>query len=296
MSGDAAIAAAARALGRGVERSRRVAGGDINEAWQLQLDDGSLVFLKGRAGAPEGEFESEAAGLAWLAEPEGLQVPEVLAVVDEPPVRALALEWIEPGRLDAGGEEELGRGLATIHAAGAPGFDSVPPGSPQRSLRFAAVTIPLRPDSDGWGWGAHYAMRLQALAASARDAGRIEPAVAAAVARVAERIDSLAGPEEPPARVHGDLWSGNVHAAPDGRPWLIDPAAHGAHRELDLAMLRLFGTISARTLAAYEEVRPLAAGHAERVALWQLQPLLVHALLFGGSYGAAVGRAAGLYA
>ena len=84
-------------------------------------------------------------------------------------------------------------------------------------------------------------------------------------------------------------------AAADGRPWLIDPAAHGGHRELDLSMLRLFGSISERTLAAYEEVEPLADGWRDRVGLWQLQPLLVHAILFGGSYGSAVERTAAPY-
>jgi fructosamine-3-kinase len=109
-------------------------------------------------------------------------------------------------------------------------------------------------------------------------------------------MGELAGPEEPPARVHGDLWSGNVLAGADGRPWLIDPAAHGAHRELDLSMLDLFGSVPDRTRAAYEEVWPLGEGFEERVALWQLQPLLVHAILFGGSYGAAVDRVARRYA
>jgi fructosamine-3-kinase len=290
------IAAAARALGRSIERSRRVAGGDINEAWQLELDDGTFAFLKSRAGVPGDEFAAEAAGLAWLAEAEGLQVPEVVAVVDEPETRALALEWIEPGYLDARGEEELGRGLAIVHGAGAPEFGSLPPGSPRRSLRFGGVEVPLDTAPGGSGWGARYAIRLEALAATAADRGRIDPATAAAVARVVSRIDDLVGPDEAPARVHGDLWSGNVHAGSDGRPWLIDPAAHGAHRELDLAMLCLFGSISRRTRAAYEEIGPLAPGHEERVALYQLQPLLVHAILFGGSYGAAVGRAARLYA
>ena len=101
-----------------------------------------------------------------------------------------------------------------------------------------------------------------------------------------ERLPVLAGPPEPPARLHGDLWSGNVLAGADGRPYLIDPAAYGGHREVDLAMLRLFGAPAPRTLAAYEEVHPLADGHERRVPLWQLFPLLVHAVLFGGGYGA----------
>ncbi|MFA9269514.1 MAG: fructosamine kinase family protein, partial [Baekduiaceae bacterium] len=118
----------------------------------------------------------------------------------------------------------------------------------------------------------------------------------AAVEAVCARMASLAGPPEPPARLHGDLWSGNVHADTEGRPWLIDPAAYGGHREIDLAMLALFGGARPRVVAAYEDVRPLADGWRERVELWQLFPLLVHAVLFGGGYGASAARIARRYA
>ena len=111
-----------------------------------------------------------------------------------------------------------------------------------------------------------------------------------------ERIEELAGPPEPPARLHGDLWSGNVLWGADTRPWLVDPAAYGGHREVDLAMLALFGSPGRAFLAAYEEIEPLADGHEDRVALYQLFPLLVHAALFGGGYGAAAERAARRYA
>jgi fructosamine-3-kinase len=107
---------------------------------------------------------------------------------------------------------------------------------------------------------------------------------------VCERIADLAGPPEPPARLHGDLWGGNVLGY-----HLIDPAAYGGHREIDLAMLRLFGWPGEAFLRGYEEIHPLADGHEERVELYQLLPLLVHARLFGGGYGASVRRAAGRY-
>ncbi|HXW59663.1 MAG TPA: fructosamine kinase family protein, partial [Solirubrobacteraceae bacterium] len=111
-----------------------------------------------------------------------------------------------------------------------------------------------------------------------------------------ERMGELAGPPEPPARLHGDLWSGNVMADARGQPVLIDPSAYGGHREVDLAMLRLFGAPSERVFRAYDDVAPLAAGWRERVELYQLLTLLVHALLFGSSYVAAVARVAHRYA
>jgi len=115
------------------------------------------------------------------------------------------------------------------------------------------------------------------------------------VERVAARMPDLAGPHEPPARLHGDLWSGNVMSDAEGRPWLIDPSAYGGHREVDLAMLRLFGAPSDRVFNVYEDETALAEGWVERVELYQLLPLLVHALLFGGSYRASAERAAERY-
>ncbi len=97
-------------------------------------------------------------------------------------------------------------------------------------------------------------------------------------------MPALVGPPEPPARLHGDLWSGNLLVTAEGEPCLIDPAAYGGHREMDLAMMRLFGGFSRRVFAAYDEAYPLSPGHIERVALYQLYPLLVHVNLFGGGY------------
>ena len=130
----------------------------------------------------------------------------------------------------------------------------------------------------------------------ARERGALPAAAIAAVERVAGALDDLVGPPEPPARLHGDLWGGNVMADTEGRPWLIDPSAYGGHREVDLAMLRLFGGTSERVFDAYAERSPLADGWRERIELYQLLPLLVHALLFGGSYADAAHRAARRYA
>ena len=194
-------------------------------------------------------------------------MPEVVAAGD----RFLALGWVDRGSLDAAGEERLGRSLAAMHALGAPAFGFTPNGGP---LRLGAVVCPNETRAT---WPEFYAeCRLAPVARQARLGAAVEP--------VCDRIAGLCGPAEPPARVHGDLWTGNVLAGADGVARVIDPAAYGGHREVDLAMLRLFGTIPRRTWAAYEEAFPLAEGHKERVGLYQLFGLLVHAALFGGGY------------
>jgi fructosamine-3-kinase len=292
--------------------ARRVPGGDINDAYEVTLGDGRRAFVKTRADALPGEYRTEAAGLRWLGEPGALPVPEVLEATDE----HLALAWVEEGAgYDA---EELGRGLAAIHLAGAEAFGGLPPGAPG-PLRIGPLEL-------GWGpamapsghprsasprpsaaaelsgdapprhtgdWPTFYAERL--LAPLVPRAG-LAAAGRRAVEAVCERMADLAGPPEPPARLHGDLWGGNVLAGANGRPWLVDPAAYGGHREVDLAMLRLFGSPGPAFLEAYEEVAPLAPGHEDRVALYQLLPLLVHAVLFGGGYTASVEAAARRYA
>src|SRR5437763_809236 len=136
------------------------------------------------------------------------------------------------------------------------------------------------------------ARRLLPLASMARERAALSAAGSDAVERLCGRLRDLAGPPEPPARLHGDLWSGNVMAGADGRPWLIDPSAYGGHREVDLAMLRLFGAPSDRVFAAYDELAPPSPGRDDRLELYQLLPLLVHALLFGGSYRSAAERVA----
>jgi fructosamine-3-kinase len=277
-------------LPQGASAARRVGGGDINEAWRVRLD-GREAFVKTRPDAAPGEYALEAAGLCWLAEPGALRTPRVVDLAED----YLALEWVEPGQLSVAGAEELGRGLAATHAAGAPCFGD--PGFGESlgvEARIGSLRLPNEPSGD---WCSFYAeRRLLPLARIASERGCLSSDGVAAVERVCGRLEQFAGPSEPPARLHGDLWSGNVHADADGRPWLIDPSAYGGHRELDLAMLRLFGAPSERVFATYEEVTPLADGWEERVSLWQLLPLLVHAALFAGSYPAAAEAVAKRYA
>ncbi|GAA4620417.1 fructosamine kinase family protein [Actinoallomurus vinaceus] len=285
--------------------------------WSLRrvtLADGRRVFVKEARRRIDGLFAAEAAGLRWLrdgwrqaagtetpgegtpgeqprektpggeAPGEGTPeakvsgeeasgpVPEVLAVDDT----TLVLPWIESGSPTPEAAERFGRELAVLHGAGAEAY-----GAPWRGY---IASLPLD-NAQGSSWPEWYAeRRVLPYVRMAVDRGALSAGDAAQLERAAERIPDVAGPEEPPARIHGDLWSGNLLWGRD-RVWLIDPAAHAGHRETDLAMLALFGAPQLeRILAAYDETAPLADGRRARVPLHQLHPLLVHVVLFGSSY------------
>ncbi len=276
-----------RRLGSAVVEARGVAGGDINQAHHVRLADGRALFVKSHPHALPQMFAGEAHGLSWLAQARALRVPEVIAACDgeDGQPSFLALEWIEPGApaRSARYQQALGRGLAALHRCFAPGFGL------ERDNYLATLPQANAPLPD---WPSFYAeRRLQPLLARVTDQGRASAAMRAGFARLWPRLAALCGPPEPPARLHGDLWSGNVLCDAGGAPVLVDPAVYGGQREIDLAMMQLFGGFDARCFAAYDEVYPRAPSHAERVALYQLYPLLVHVSLFGGSYASAVERA-----
>ncbi len=268
-------------LGEGVVELAPVGGGDVAASYRAVLGSGRVVFAKTHPDAPTGFFTTEARGLAWLREAGAVPVPEVLSVSDAP--SCLVLAWIEPGRPGRDTEASFGRALAALHAVGAPCFG--------REDRRTTGSRGL-PNEPAETWAEAYARnRLLPLARLAHDGRALSRRAVDALEDVAARLDELGGPPEPPARLHGDLWAGNRLVGAGGVSWLIDPAAHGGHREFDLAMMRLFGGFGEDCFAAYQEVAPLAPGWEERVPLHQLAPLAVHAIKFGGGYGPATERA-----
>ena len=267
-------------LDRAVVATTPVAGGDVCTSTRVRLSDGSSALVKTRAGAPEGFFAAEARGLTWLAEPGVIDVAEVLAVEQD----CLVLAWIEPARSSPESSAGLGQALARLHASGAEQFGADEDGF-IGSLPLPNRTAPTWPDFFA-------TRRVLPYLKLASDRDHIDPDDVALVEALIGRFTELAGPDEPPARIHGDLWSGNVVWSVE-HGTLIDPAAHGGHRETDLAMLALFGLPHLqRLLDAYQEEHPLADGWQERQPLHQLFPLLVHAAMFGGHYGHRAGEAA----
>ncbi|MEI5103746.1 fructosamine kinase family protein [Streptomyces sp. PmtG] len=264
--------AAARFTGHPVEGVRPLS----PALTEVALGGGRVVMVK-RDGAP-GAARAEATGLSWLAAAGTVRVPRVYGY-DE---RWLVTDRVATGRPGARAAERFGRDLAALHAFGAPAFGAPPADGLQDAYigRAPMRNVP----GDAWpDWYAEH--RVLPYVRRAVDDGTLRPGEAHVLEHVCERLPELAGPAEPPARLHGDLWNGNVLWGADGHVRLIDPAAHGGHRETDLAMLHLFGCPQLeRVLDAYQDAAPLADGWADRIGPHQLFPLLVHAVLFGRGY------------
>lgn len=280
-------AALEEATGQAVVSATAVAGGDIAASLRVELSGGGRLFVKQYAGTPPPSPDfppiavAEARGLEWLAAAEvpELRIPSPVANGDD----WLALPWIEPAAPARDHDERLGRGLARMHAAAPDDFGFAGAGW------IARLPWPNAVHADWPGFFAEE--RLLPLARQARDSGALSGTLSRSLDRLVDAVPRLATSDEPPARLHGDLWSGNAICDEDGGPCLIDPAAYGGHREIDLAMMRLFGGFGPRVFAAYEEVWPLAPGAEARLPLYQVLPLLVHVCLFGGGYLNGLARA-----
>ena len=294
----------------GLERSaivstRPLGGGCINNALKVHTAGGDFC-LKWNAGVGADFFHTEAEGLSALAASRTVSVPRVAALSGpEDEVPWLLLEWIEEARPTRDAWRRLGRGLARLHGW-RPSEPRRPHGDP------AGVPAPAwHGDHYGWrsdnvigslpqpnrwmdDWSDFWAeLRILPLARELGASGVLSADRLALVERAAARMSGLVGPAAEaggPSLLHGDLWSGNVLFGV--RPFLIDPSVYVGHREVDLAMCRLFGGFPAPFHHAYEAARPLQPGHERRRPAYQLYPLLVHARLFGGGYVASVARAA----
>ncbi len=266
------------ALGTRITQTKPVAGGDINHAQRLELADGRRVFLKtpGHGSAVSnmpGLYVAEAAGLNALsdaAERDGaLSIPEVLAVNNA----FLVLEAIDTAPPPADFEEQLGHGLALLHRAGTTERFGFPCDTYLGRLPQA------NPTTADWirFWRDQRLLPLLDALPKEKEVNRLGR-------QLADRLpDLLAGPDEPPTLIHGDLWTGNACADAAGRVWIYDPACSFAHREAEFGMTRLFG-FGPRFEAAYHEANPLADGWQRRVEVYRLHHLLSHLWHFGGSY------------
>jgi len=258
-----------------IEEAFPVGGGSINDAWRLETDAGRYFLKTNNADRFPSLFEAEADGLRRLRDTGPLYVPAVIAFGEDHDDSYLLLEWIESGIHGPQFWDAFGRGLAELHRHTQERFGL------ERDNYIGSLVQRNTPERDWPSFFIH--QRLEPQLKLARDRKRVEAGMAFRFERLFHQLDKLF-PAEAAALLHGDLWSGNFVCDTDGRPVLIDPAVYYGHREMDLAMTKLFGGFDAQLYTAYHAEWPLEQGWEERVDLCNLYPLLVHVNLFGGAY------------
>ncbi|MEX1132798.1 MAG: fructosamine kinase family protein [Flavobacteriales bacterium] len=258
-----------------IEEACPVDGGSMNDAWRLETDAGRFFLKTNRADRFPSMFEAEADGLQRLRAVGPVRVPEVIAHGEDHDDSYLLLEWVEEGIKSQEFWEDFGRGLAQLHRHTAKHFGL-------ESDNYIGNLVQRNTPERNWA-SFFIHQRLEPQLKMARDRRRVEAGMAFRFERLFHKLDKLF-PVEPPALLHGDLWSGNFLCDAQGKPVLIDPAVYYGHREMDLAMTKLFGGFDAALYTAYNDEWPLEQGWEERVDLCNLYPQLVHVNLFGGNY------------
>ena len=287
----------ALAPGASLEARRSVGGGDINRAYRLTLSDGTELFAKANASSLLPMFEAEAEGLAAMRATGTIGVTEVLGIGLEPEAFGqdasfLLLAWLEPASKRADFWETFAEELAAMHAADTAFL--FPERGGQTTYGFPIdnyigstpqINTPMR------SWVDFFReCRLHPQVRMAYDAGYLERSAMRQADAVMEQLESLLPEPDYPSLLHGDLWGGNYMTGPDGKAWLIDPAAYVGHREADLAMTELFGGFAPTFYSAYRSIAHVDAGYGERRDLYNLYHLLNHVNLFGYSYVGSVER------
>jgi hypothetical protein len=262
-----------------IRNIRPVGGGDINEARLLETSKGRFFLKLNAAPAAARMFETEAKGLDLLGRTHTLRIPKVIGSGETPDGSFLLMEFVETGYREEGFWEEFGTSLAALHRQTAPQF----------GLDHANFIGSLpQPNHYHNTWPSFYIHeRLQPHLDMALQSKHLQHADARLFEKLYQKLPGIC-PDEPPALVHGDLWSGNFLVSTDSHPVLVDPSVSYAHREMDLGMSRLFGGFDRTFYRSYEEAWPLSPGFEQRLPVYQLYYLMVHVNLFGGGYAGSV--------
>lgn len=258
-----------------VLRIQVIHGGDINDAYRLETDAGTFFLKTNSASKYPQMFEQESIGLGALRSSNTIKIPEVIAFENVNDTAYLLLEWIEQGSPIENFWDTFGVQLAQLHQNTGSQF-----GWSQKNYIGSLV------QQNQWtaSWSDFFILqRLEPQLNLTLEQGKMDVKHSKLFEKLFYKLDNLF-PTESPALLHGDLWSGNYMVDSAGVPVIMDPAVYFGHREMDLAMTKLFGGFDAQLYSSYQEVFPLENNWEERVPLCNLYPLMVHVNLFGGGY------------
>ena len=258
-----------------------VGGGSINKAFKISTTNRRLFCKVNSATKFPHLFNMEASGLSFLEKQGLIKTPKVLSVFKTHSHQALLLEWIEPAAATSSFFKRLGEQLAALHAVTQENFGL------DTNNYMGAVPQANTPSKDWPSFFIH--QRLEPLVQQCLMLRLLNSQHEALFQRLYQRIPAIFNPE-PPALLHGDLWSGNLMCTTDQQPVLVDPAVYFGHRSIDLGMTTLFGGFEKAFYEAYHYHHPLPNNYQEQWAVCNLYPLLIHLLLFGKSYLSSIER------
>jgi hypothetical protein len=254
-----------------LKESKALSGGDINHVFLLNCISEIYVVKINHATKFPAMFEAEAKGLQLLAATRSFKIPNVIAFGALDSWSYLILEYIPQGSASSHFWNDFAENLAALHQASRPQF-----GLDHHNY---IGSLPQRNKPATSASEFYISQRLEPQFKLATKKGFSFTHLAHFFKSV-----SIIIPDEVPALVHGDLWNGNYLVSEKGDPVLIDPAVAFASREIDLAMMQLFGGFPSEVFSTYNEIFPCMENWKDRISLWQLYYLLVHLNLFGAGY------------
>ncbi|QEC80028.1 fructosamine kinase family protein [Mucilaginibacter ginsenosidivorax] len=262
-------------IGTKISNILPLSGGSINHVYHLQATrDNFVLKINDRFNFP-GMFNLEVQGLETIRNTQTIAVPKVLLQSETNTESYLLIEWISPGHSTQKASDTLGEQLAQMHrhTSHSFGFDT---DNYMGSLRQSNKPHKY--------WNDFFIEeRLKPMIRIAQTKQLLTNNDLRLFDLLYQKLPGLFT-EEPPALVHGDLWSGNYLIDVHEKPYLIDPAVSFSNREFDIAMTTLFGGFDRQFYEAYNHNFPLQEGWQQRIKLWNLYPLLLHVNLFGGGY------------
>lgn len=261
--------------GESISEIKTLHGGSINESFYVRIDTREF-FIKLNQGDHANElFKCEVKGLKLLKKSNSVKVPEILSFSSEKGTAVLVLEYIKSGNSSRNSWEDFGRSLAQLHSNMVSNFGL-------DHDNFIGTLVQKNTYKRSW-LEFFVENRLEFQYALARNSGLLSPSFRSYLDRLYNNLKNLI-PEESASLLHGDLWSGNYKLNHLGQACIFDPAVYYGHREVDLAMMHLFGGFDKKLFEAYNEALPLQTGWEERIDIFNLYPLFVHVNLFGGAY------------
>jgi protein-ribulosamine 3-kinase len=254
---------------------KSLGGGCINHGGKLKTSSGDFFLKWNDARKYPGMFDAEAKGLRLLKQHSKIHIPEILGWFEETSFQGILLEFVESKGKSQLYWFELGSQLAVLHKNSSEVFGLSHPNYIGSLRQFNNISS---------SWITFFVeQRLEVQLNLALNAGHFDRSITKSFQNLYQQLPSIF-PNEKPALLHGDLWSGNVITNNEGKPCLIDPAVYYGHREAELSFTQLFGGFGDEFYRSYDEAYPLAPGFDKRVDIYNLYPLLVHMNLFGGGY------------